>query len=111
MDACIRHRVNYFAINVQIMNENNKLTIRTLVEQDSHALHTGNFIKCLAEEVLKELSISKLHLSAVVTDNAANMTHSVEKLNTEPDVSEDECIAPGLSISNDSEQEECSLMQ
>ena len=106
MDACTRHRVNYFAINGQFMNDNNKLTIRTLAVQDSHALHTGHFIKCLVEEVLKEFDISKQHLLAVVTDNAAKMTHSVEKLNTEPEVSESECIAFGLNISDDLEQEE-----
>ena len=39
MDVCTRHRVNYFAINVQLMNDNNKPTIRTLAERDSHALH------------------------------------------------------------------------
>ena len=58
MDACTRHRVNYFAINLQFMNDNKKLTIRTLAVRDSHALHTGHFIKCLVEEVLKELANS-----------------------------------------------------
>ena len=59
------------------------------------------------EEVLKKLNISKQHLLAVVTDIAADMTHSVEKLNIEPEVSKGECIAPGLSTSDDTEQEEC----
>ena len=58
MDACARHRVNYFTINVQVTNDNNKLTIRTLAVRDSHALHTGHFIKCLVEEVLKGFNIS-----------------------------------------------------
>ena len=58
------------------------------------------------EEVLKEFNTRKQHLLAVVTDNAANMTHSVEKLDTKPEVSESECIAFGLSTSNDFEQEE-----
>ena len=75
MDACTRHKVNYFAINVQFMNDNNKLNIHTLAVREFHALHTGHFIKCLVEEVPKEFNISKQHLLAVVLDNAANMTH------------------------------------
>ena len=55
------------------MNDSNKLTICTLAVLDFHALHTGHFIKCLVEKVLKEFNISKQHLLAVVTDNAANM--------------------------------------
>ena len=106
MDACTRHRVNYFAMNVQFMNDNDKLTVHTLALRDSHALHAGHFLKCLVEEVLKEFNISKQHLLAVVTDNAANMTHSVENFNTESEVSEGECIAFGLNTSDDSEQEE-----
>ena len=58
-NACTRHGVNYFAINVQFMNDNNKLTIRTLAVRDSHALHREHFVKCLVKEVLKEFTIGR----------------------------------------------------
>ena len=40
MDTCTTYRVNCFAINVQCMNDDNKLTKRALALGDSHALHT-----------------------------------------------------------------------
>ena len=35
MDACTRQRINYFAINVQFVDDNNTLTIRTLAVRDT----------------------------------------------------------------------------
>ena len=38
MDGCTRHRVNYFAINVRFVCENNKIVIETLAVKDTKAL-------------------------------------------------------------------------
>lgn len=88
MDACTRQRTNYFAVNVQFLNYNHEITVRTLSVKDTKAMHDSSFICDLVEQVIKEYEIDKKQILAVVTDNASNMIKAVEKLN-EREVSED----------------------
>lgn len=45
---------NYFAINVQFVDNNNALTLRTLAVGDTQAQHTSDTIRNLVEKVLKK---------------------------------------------------------
>lgn len=83
MDACTRQRINYFTINVKFVDNNNALTLYTLAVRDIQAQHTGDSLQNQVEEVLREFEINK-HVLAIVTDNASNMTNSIEKLNADP---------------------------
>ena len=44
LDGCTRHRVNYFAINVRFVCENNKIVTKTLAVKDTKAHHTSKFL-------------------------------------------------------------------
>ena len=79
MDGCTRHRINYFALNVQFVDSKNKVRIFTLAVRDTENQHSSDFIQRLVEDVLKDFEISKQVL-VVVTDNASNMTLAVQKL-------------------------------
>lgn len=46
---------NYFAINVQFVDNNNALTLRTLAVGDTQAQHTSDTIRNLVERVLKRV--------------------------------------------------------
>lgn len=81
MDACTRQRVNYFAINVQFVSDNNETIIRTLAVKDTKAQHASEQVCKLIEDVLKDFEIKKENILTIVTDNASNMIKTVEKLN------------------------------
>ncbi|KAM9330121.1 LOW QUALITY PROTEIN: uncharacterized protein PAF06_009560 [Gastrophryne carolinensis] len=83
MDACTRHRVNYFAINVRFVDENNKTITRTLGLKDTQAHHTSDYLQKLVEGVLKDFEIKKEQILCVVTDNASNMLSTIEKMNAD----------------------------
>jgi len=80
MDGCTRHRINYFALNVQFVDSKNEVRIFTLAVRDTENQHSSDFIQRLVEDVLKDFEISKQQVLAVVTDNASNMTLAVQKL-------------------------------
>ena len=90
MDACTRHRVNYFALNAQFVDSKNELTITTMAVRDTDNQHCSTFIQTLVEDVLRDFEISKKQVLAVVTDNASNMTLAVKKLSEESVVDENE---------------------
>ncbi|GFG29456.1 hypothetical protein Cfor_08213, partial [Coptotermes formosanus] len=83
MDACTRHRVNYFAINVRFVDENNKTITRTLGLKDTQAHHTSDYLQKLVESVLEDFEIKKEQILCVVTDNASNMLSTIEKMNAD----------------------------
>ncbi|KAM9308920.1 LOW QUALITY PROTEIN: uncharacterized protein PAF06_013141 [Gastrophryne carolinensis] len=83
MDACTRHRINYFAINVRFVDENNKTITRTLGLKDTQAHHTSDYLQKLVEGVLKDFEIKKEQILCVVTDNASNMLSTIEKMNAD----------------------------
>jgi len=103
MDACTRHRVNYFAVNAQFINSENKLVIATLAVRDTENQHSSEFIKTVVEDVLKEFEISKRQVLALVTDNASNMTLAVKKL------AEDSAFDPEREDYGDSSDDETVL--
>ena len=80
MDGCTRHRINYFALNVQFVDSKNEVRIFTLAVRDTENQHFSDFIQRLVEDVLKNFEISKQQVLEVVTDNASNMTLAVQKL-------------------------------
>ena len=104
MDACTRHRVNYFAVNAQFVDSNKKLTIATMAIRDTKNQHSSDFIKTLVDDVLNEFDISKRQVLAVVTDNASNMTLAVKKLYEDPvaEECENDTDQEGLSALDDS---------
>ena len=79
MDGCTRHRISYFALNVQFVDSKNEVRIFTLAVRDTENQHSSDFIQRLVEDVLKDFEISKQQVLAVVTDNASNMTLAVQK--------------------------------
>ncbi|XP_044134821.1 AP-4 complex subunit mu-1 isoform X1 [Bufo gargarizans] len=87
MDACTRHRVNYFAINVRFVDENNKTITRTLGLKDTQAHHTSDYLQKLVEGVLEDFEIKKEQILCVVTDNASNMLSTIEKMNVDEETS------------------------
>ncbi|KAM5158321.1 LOW QUALITY PROTEIN: uncharacterized protein ACMZJ9_009610 [Mantella aurantiaca] len=82
-DACTRHRINYFAINVRFVDENNKTITRTLGLKDTQAHHTSDYLQKLVEGVLEDFEIKKEQILCVVTDNAFNMVSTIEKMNAD----------------------------
>ena len=80
IDGCTRHRINYFALNVQFVDSKNEVRIFTLAVRDAENQHSSDFIQRLVKDVLKDFEISKQQVLAVVTDNASNMTLAVQKL-------------------------------
>ena len=83
MDACTRHRVNYFAINAQFVGSEGQIQIATLAVRDTQNNHSSDFIRNLVEDVLNDFGICKQQILAVVSDNAANMISTVKKLREE----------------------------
>ena len=81
MDACTRMRTNYFAINIQFMNDNMETIIRTLAVKDTEAKHSSEYIKEIVCKVLDTYNLHKDQILAIVTDNASNMISTIEKLN------------------------------
>ncbi|XP_023212677.1 uncharacterized protein LOC111615505 [Centruroides sculpturatus] len=86
MDACTRHRVNYFAINVRFIDENNTIVTKTLAVKDTMAHHTGEYLQKLVQEVLEDFKIKKENILCIVTDNASNMLKITEKMNQDNEI-------------------------
>lgn len=80
VDGCTRHRINYFAINVQFVDEN-QTVIRTLAVRDTDAQHSSIYLKELIVNVLHEFEIDQKQVLSIVTDNARNMIATVDKMN------------------------------
>jgi len=100
MDGCTRHRINYFALNVQFVDSKNEERIFTLAVRDTASQHSSDFIQRLVEDVLKDFEISKQQVLAVVTDNASNVILAVQKLSEDSItvVAENEDELEGISI-------------
>jgi len=79
MDGCTRHRIHYFALNVQFVDSKNEARIFILAVRDTEHQHSSDFIQRLVEDILKNFEISKQQVLSVVTDNASNMTLAVQK--------------------------------
>ena len=80
MDGCTRYRVSYLAINVQFINSENMVDIKTLtVVIPKHNIavnYCGTHLKLFSKNLIK-----KQQVLAIVTDNVSNMARSVEKFN------------------------------
>nr|XP_022908982.1 uncharacterized protein LOC111420259 [Onthophagus taurus] len=81
MDACTRQRTNYFGINVQFVDDNDKICINTIAVKDTKAQHGSDFLKTLIIDVLREYDIKFQQILSIVTDNASNMKTTIDKLN------------------------------
>ena len=90
MDECTKHRINYFALNVQFVNINNEVRIYTLAVRDTENQHSSDFIQKLVEDVLDDFEISKLHIFAVVKNNASKMTPADKQLSEDSTTVADE---------------------
>ncbi|KAM4053246.1 LOW QUALITY PROTEIN: uncharacterized protein ACNLHF_005976 [Anomaloglossus baeobatrachus] len=85
MDACTRHRVNYFAINVRLVCDKNEIVTKTLAVKDTKAHHTSEFLQVLVEKVLQDYELKKEQVLSVVTDNASNMISTIKLMNESND--------------------------
>ncbi|XP_075172075.1 uncharacterized protein LOC142243755 [Anomaloglossus baeobatrachus] len=85
MDACTRHRVNYFAINVRFVCDKNEIITKTLAVKDTKAHHTSEFLQVLVEKVLQDYELKKEQVLSVVTDNASNMISTIKLMNESND--------------------------
>ncbi|KAM4045437.1 LOW QUALITY PROTEIN: uncharacterized protein ACNLHF_009274 [Anomaloglossus baeobatrachus] len=81
MDACTRHRGNYFAINVRFVCDKNEIITKTLAVKDTKAHHTSEFLQVLVEKVLQDYELKKEQVLSVVTDNASNMISTIKLMN------------------------------
>ena len=68
------------------------LTTKTLALIDTEANHTSSNLKNLLLSIVRECEINIQQIWAYVVDNAANMTGTVELLNEQQSVDEDETI-------------------
>ncbi|KAM3921449.1 uncharacterized protein RB166_010830 [Leptodactylus fuscus] len=85
MDACTRHRVNYFAINVRFVCDKNEIVTKTLAVKDTKAHHTSEFLQVLVEMVLQDYELKKEQVLSVVTDNASDMISTIKLMNESND--------------------------
>ena len=85
MDAAIRHRVNYFAINARFVDDDGKNLTRTLAVTDTKIHHDSTYLQHVIEVVLEEYRIQKQQIVSIVADNASNMIKNIEKLNGDED--------------------------
>ena len=81
MDACTRMRTNYFAINIQFLNDDMETIIKTLAVLDTKNEHSSESIKQIVLGVLDSYGIQKWQILTIVTDNASNMISTIEKMN------------------------------
>ncbi|XP_073507370.1 uncharacterized protein [Phyllobates terribilis] len=81
MDACTRHRVNYFAINVRYVCDHKDIVTKTLAVKDTKAHHTSQFLQALVEKVLQDYELKKEQVLAIVTDNASNIISTITLMN------------------------------
>ncbi|XP_073501872.1 uncharacterized protein [Phyllobates terribilis] len=81
MEACTRHRVNYFAINVRYVCDNKEIVTKTLAVKDTKAHQTSQFLQALAEKVLQDNKLKKEQVFAIVTVNASNMISTIKLMN------------------------------
>ncbi|GLV40086.1 hypothetical protein CBL_02971 [Carabus blaptoides fortunei] len=89
-EMAAKQRVNYMAINVQFIDDERNLAIRTLAVRVTEAQHSSEYIKNLIENILIEYDISKQQILSIVTDNATNMTSAVQKLNVNDEEMEED---------------------
>ncbi|XP_073401270.1 uncharacterized protein [Dendrobates tinctorius] len=85
MDACTRHRVNYFAINVRFVCDKNEIVTKTLAVKDTKAHHTSEFLQVLVEKVLQDYELKREQVLSVVIDNASNMISTIKLMNESND--------------------------
>jgi hypothetical protein len=83
MDACTRHRVNYFAVNILFISDEKEIITRTLAVKDTEARQTSEFVKKLVYSTLEDFKLTRRQIIAIVTDNASNMVSTLEKINEE----------------------------
>ena len=76
MDACTRMRTNYFAINIQFINDDMETIIKTLAVLDTKNEHSSESIKQIVLGVLDSYGIQNWQILTIVTDNASNMISS-----------------------------------
>ena len=101
MDTCTRHRVNYFAINVRFVAEDDVVVTKKLAVKDTEAQHTSSFMQQLVTDVLLDFDIKKSNVLSIITDNASNMISLVKLMNKkeipETDLSCDDVEEAGTS--------------
>lgn len=90
-------------INVQFVDNQKEIIIRTLAVKDTESDHSSDHLKKLVMDVLQEFNIKIEQIVSIVTDNARNMLSTVEKLSTieaEDDI-DDYSIMDDYSILDD----------
>lgn len=82
MDSATRHQRNVLGINVQYIDEQNKIQIHTLAMLTIEKRQTAENLKIEVLKVLDLYNIKLWQIYSVTVDNGANMLKSVELLKT-----------------------------
>ncbi|CAJ0957964.1 unnamed protein product [Ranitomeya imitator] len=90
MDACTRHRVNYFGINVRYVCDNKKIVTKMLSVKDTKARHSSQFLHNLVEKVLHDYDLKKEQVLSIVIDTANISTIELMNENNEGEQQQEE---------------------
>lgn len=110
IDAATRHDLSVLGVNVQYI-KNKCVQIKTLAVKELKSSHTGEYLKTIILDILKEYDVNINQILTITTDNGANMLKAVKNLNedlqssmenevendTADSETEDEDVAPVFS--------------
>ena len=89
-DGCTRLQVNYLGLNARYVGSNGEPVTKVLAVVDTMSRHTGKETKDIICKILVEYSIPLDKVVCCVTDNAANMLKTVELINKEVVLADEE---------------------
>ena len=81
-DGATRLRTHYLGVTVQFFSDDG-LKVKTLALVDTKAFHDSQHLSEFVLEVMKKFRLPLSHCLSCVVDNAANMTKTIELINTE----------------------------
>ncbi|XP_058979032.1 uncharacterized protein LOC131802660 [Musca domestica] len=82
IDVANRWDLSMLGINVQYI-KNGKIIVKTLAIKELKSSHTGENIKSIILEVLKEYGVDVRNIFTITTDNGSNMLKTVKVLSSE----------------------------
>ncbi|XP_075157603.1 uncharacterized protein LOC142230866 [Haematobia irritans] len=93
IDAATCMDRSILGVNVQYI-KCNTICIKTLAMKELKERHTGEYIKSVTVDILKEYNIKPEQIYSVTTDNGANMIKAVELLEERKEKLVDGCCEP-----------------
>ncbi|XP_076057964.1 uncharacterized protein LOC143035181 isoform X2 [Oratosquilla oratoria] len=110
IDACTCQKMNYFAVNIQCVNDKKEVVTHTLAVRNTEAHLTSNCLQKLLLNVMEDFEICKEQVLSVVIDNATNIISTLEKIKKNEvlvDFDENQETHDTVSDSGDTGLEEC----